>query len=152
MNQLNDITKLFGEDYNNQQIANLVLRDLNTMFKTEVGIISNIKNSIYMVKAASSVYNPGDTFELKDTYCCVVVDTQKPFSIANVGESECTLKKHPLYIKRKIESYLACPLYVGGEFYGTMNFSSSYPRSPFTKKEMGILNRFAREIEKILPL
>ena len=106
-----------------QQIIDLL--DLGTTFlELDVGILSEIDGSTYMVRNVidpTDRINPGDTFELADTYCSLVYDTDGPVSFHSASEGG--IINHPAYKKQGMESYIGAPVFVDDKRYGTLNFS-----------------------------
>ena len=99
-------------------------------FGVDIGILSNIEGNRYRVVhqvCPESVALEDDTeFSFPETYCALTVASDKPFYIEHVGESE--IKNHPAYAAFSLEAYIGVPIRVNGEIYGTLNFSSPYPR------------------------
>jgi len=149
-NFLNIITSVLAEDYTDHQKINIFLKDLNNLFKTDIGIMSKIQDDTYTIIAASSIYIPGDTFELKETYCSLISKSHKMHCIVDIGTSDCSLKKHPLYSKQKIETYIAFPIFIDDDFYGTINFSSKSIREPFLKEEIELLESVSKIVGKLI--
>jgi transcriptional regulator with GAF, ATPase, and Fis domain len=148
-NFLDMVTDILAEDYTAHQKINIFLKDLNNVFKTDIGILSKIQSDTYTIMAASSTYVPGDIFELKETYCSLISESHKMHCIVDIGDSECSLKKHPLYEKQKIETYIAFPIFIDDDFYGTINFSSKNTREPFSKEEIELLESVTKIVEKL---
>ncbi|KXJ61628.1 MAG: hybrid sensor histidine kinase/response regulator, partial [Alteromonas sp. Nap_26] len=107
----------------------------------ETGIVSNIRGEQYSVL---SVVTPGDSipvnslFALPDTYCADVVNAQSHIAYHDINCEPGA--SHPCFAKYTLKSYLAAPVNVSGEFFGTVNFSSLTPRQePFTSIEVDYL-------------
>ncbi len=107
----------------------------------ETGIASNIRGEQYSVL---SVVTPGDSipvnslFALPDTYCADVVNAQSHIAYHDINCEPGA--SHPCFAKYTLKSYLAAPVNVSGEFFGTVNFSSLTPRQePFTSIEVDYL-------------
>ena len=107
----------------------------------ETGIVSNVQGDSYRVL---SVVTPDNdisleaTFALPDTYCADVVKNDAVVAYHNINTSPGA--SHPCFEKYTLKSYLASPVRVHGEFFGTVNFSSLKPReAPFTPLEMDYL-------------
>ncbi|WP_338518926.1 GAF domain-containing protein [Alteromonas gracilis] len=120
----------------------------------EAGIVSSIQGKRYQVLAAytaDSSIEKGAVFDLCDTYCADVVATDAVVSYHNIDSSPGAT--HPCFEKFTLKSYLACPVRVNGEFFGTVNFSSTTSReAPFTSIELDYLLLLAswigNELEK----
>ncbi|PRO67919.1 GAF domain-containing hybrid sensor histidine kinase/response regulator [Alteromonas gracilis] len=107
----------------------------------ETGIVSNIRGEQYSIL---SVVTPGDSipvnslFALPDTYCADVVNAQSHIAYHDINCEPGA--SHPCFAKYTLKSYLAAPVNVSGEFFGTVNFSSLTPRQePFTSIEVDYL-------------
>jgi len=68
----------------------------------------------------------GFILPLNKTYCQFVFLHDKPLSISNFSKSE--YRDHTCYEYAKLESYIAVPIKVHGENFGTVSFSSITPR------------------------
>ena len=107
----------------------------------ETGIVSNIRGDQYSIL---SVVTPGDSipvnslFALPDTYCADVVNAQSHIAYHDINCEPGA--SHPCFAKYTLKSYLAAPVNVSGEFFGTVNFSSLTPRQePFSSIEVDYL-------------
>ena len=107
----------------------------------ETGIVSNIRGDQYSIL---SVVTPGDSipvnslFALPDTYCADVVNVQSHIAYHDINCEPGA--SHPCFAKYTLKSYLAAPVNVSGEFFGTVNFSSLTPRQePFSSIEVDYL-------------
>ncbi|WP_419226916.1 ATP-binding protein [Alteromonas sp. OM2203] len=107
----------------------------------ETGIVSNIRGDQYSIL---SVVTPDDSilvnsfFALPDTYCADVVNAQSHIAYHDINCEPGA--SHPCFAKYTLKSYLAAPVNVSGEFFGTVNFSSLTSRQkPFTSIEVDYL-------------
>ena len=107
----------------------------------ETGIVSNIQGDNYRVLSVITPDNDiplNTTFALPDTYCADVVNSDAVVAYHNIDTAPGA--SHPCFEKYTLKSYLASPVRVHGEFFGTVNFSSLGPRdTPFTPLEMDYL-------------
>ncbi len=95
----------------------------------ENGILSRIEDGVYTIAQAHSVghsIEPGTAFDLAETYCELTLRRNEPMAIHHMALSRWN--KHRCYKKHGLESYIATPIIVDGQTYGTLNFSSSKPR------------------------
>lgn len=119
----NDSAMLLDEKLEN------LLRIGTEILRLETGIVSNIRGDQYSVQ---SVVTPGDSipedakFSLCDTYCADVASAGSVVAYHNIDIQPGA--SHPCFEKYTLKSYLAAPIHVFGEFYGTVNFSSLSPR------------------------
>ncbi len=123
-------------------------------FNLSTGILSHIYNGRYTVisaRAADHSIQPGDIYQLDETYCQVTMEELAPVGFEHAGKSRWA--SHPCYQSSKIEAYLGAPVMVDGSAYGTLNFSSPDPReASFTSVEKNLLRLMAQwvgtEIER----
>lgn len=96
------------------------------------------------------IFNPGDSFPLKDTYCAAVCETDDVITYTNVGKIQ-EMQLHPVYVLLQLESYIGVPIRCKGETCGTLNFSSTDIREQaFTEQEIKQVTELARIIEGLL--
>ncbi len=125
-----------------------VLTMLADYFGLEFGLISRIQQDDYYVEhvlARNNEVKAGDHFDYSHTYCSHVYFADGPRGFHCVGESE--INTHPCYSKFKLEAYIGAPIFVEGERYGTLNFSSASPRAKsFSKVEYKLIELVAQWI------
>lgn len=74
---------------------------------------------------------PNRGTDFTDTFCSLVYEADDTVAFHNPEDGD--VKDHPSYQDLGLEAHLGEPLMVGGERYGTLNFSSPDPREiPFT--------------------
>jgi len=101
------------------------------------GIVSHISADQYTILAVqpeNSGFASGDVIALGDTYCARVVDTQALVAVEHAGRST-EFARHPVYDQMKLEAYIAAPIRVNGELYGTLNFSDTQVKRPGFSEE-----------------
>jgi PAS domain S-box-containing protein len=117
----------------------------------DIGILSTIEGTEYTVEQVETPddsIQPGEQFDLGETFCERVVDSKALVTVANAGSE---MANHPAYRAQGLESYIGTPIVVDGERYGTLNFSQTAPRErPFTESERTIVRIFAQWIGKEL--
>ncbi|MBD2296090.1 response regulator [Anabaena sphaerica FACHB-251] len=116
-------------------------------FDMELGILGHIDdNQCYHVLLAQTPDNSlqsGDTFDIRQTFCNEVINTDAPITIIHAGASEWC--KHPAYQIFKIEAYIGIRIMIGGKLYGALSFSSRKPRQkPFKSGEKELLMLMAQ--------
>ncbi len=97
------------------------------IFRQTTGIISKIEGSSYTIEAIHTdlpALYKGQQFDLKDTYCEQVVTQNKTIAMGNVGAME-GMAHHPAYTNLNLKSYIGTLIFVNGEPFGTLNFSST---------------------------
>lgn len=118
-------------------------------FQLNLGILAEITGDRYQVMEvytqatesgmASVPIQQGDTFPLGQTYCQKTLASKDPVSVEQAGASE-EWRGHPCYLSTHLEAYIATAIWVGDRLYGTLNFSSLYPRQTvFTQEEKKFL-------------
>lgn len=104
------------------------------LFNSEFGLLGQIRNNQYEIMAAqspNSTLKQGNTFEVKQTLCCEVLDTDEPLTIEYVGASRW--RNHVAYRMFQMESYIGTRVLVDGQVYSTLSFSSHSPRTEVFK-------------------
>ena len=114
----------------------------------DMGIVSHIEGDSYeILYVAGTGQCPiqGTSFPYKDTFCALTYQASNVQAFFNVGQSE--LATHPCYHQFQMNSYIGVPLYVDGERYGTVNFSSLQPREePFSEAEKSFIRMISQWI------
>jgi signal transduction histidine kinase len=83
--------------------------------------------------------NSGTVLPLHKTFCSVTYHSTESIAISNAAKSEHA--NSPYYEFAQLESYIAAIIYVNGKKYGTVNFSSRFPRrNPFTDTDKDLVN------------
>jgi len=116
------------------------------LLSMEIGIISQITFNIYTILSIvpnAKGMHPGQTFSLEKTYCAWVVEKAAPMAIECVGMMPVAAT-HPVYLNAKLESYIAAPIWVDGQIYGTLNFTHPDVRSvAFTREDIQLVELLA---------
>ncbi|MEM8702801.1 MAG: diguanylate cyclase, partial [Pseudomonadota bacterium] len=114
-------------------------------FDLPVGIISHVIDESYTITHAHSpgdTVQPGQSFELQDTFCTLTLQADEPIATGHAGQSE--FAGHPCYKLFDIETYIGAPLLVDGIVHGTINFTGRDIRKrPFTSADVQIIRQFA---------
>jgi len=95
-------------------------------FNLDIGILSKIEGDVYTVEYCQSrgeAIDPGLVFSLEKTYCHLTV--HKGDVVCETEMKASAYANHPCYSQFRLETYIAVPVYVRGELYGTLNFSSA---------------------------
>jgi len=126
------------------------------VFGLETGIVSQITaDHIYHVCDVVSpleMLSKGQEFELDETYCREVIKSQKVLGFPEVGKLHY-MNCHPVYQNLKLEAYLAAPIVVGDELFGTLNFTSRYRRERgFSRHEHDLILLMANSIGSFILL
>ena len=95
-----------------------------------LGIVSRVENDTYTVfscYAPDGAIRDGMQFALQDTYCSETLKRDELLALEHIGESD--YRGHPCYQQTRLEAYIGAPIYVSGQRWGTVNFSSGQPYS-----------------------
>jgi GAF domain-containing protein len=99
-------------------------------FGMEMGIFARITGNAYTVMQihndSAAKVKPGDTFDLRSTFCMLVCATRDMVCQADVRNSEWS--DHPAYRDSLLGAYFGVPIVVRGEIFGALDFSSSQPQ------------------------
>jgi diguanylate cyclase (GGDEF)-like protein len=99
-------------------------------FGVEIGILPHIVDNnyrvVHQVSPDTVPLTDDSQFDLPETYCAVTIAANEPVGFEHVAESE--INTHPAYKAFALEAYIGIPITVEGAPYGTLNFSSPYPR------------------------
>ena len=139
LHELYSISSSIHQDFDSR--LDRLLRLGCQRFDMEIGILSNINGDEYKVVDAVSPdgkLEKGTVFPLGKTYCQITINNEEPVSYTYMARSE--MQTHPAYVEFKLEAYIGTRILVGGELYGTLNFSSPTPRDKeFTQGEEDFL-------------
>lgn len=115
-------------------------------FGMAIGILCHIDGERYAVAhviAPGGEVTQGDTFALADTYCHDTLRARAPLGFEHASAGPW--RQHPCYQKFGLEAYLGVPVRVGGQVYGTLNFSDFKPRAaPFTTVDHELIQLMAQ--------
>jgi len=119
----------------------------------DTGIISHIVGNTYTVYLCESKdigIPTGTEFELADTYCSDVIAEGKTKYYRDVAKITAMLK-HPCYLNTQLRAYIGTPLRVGGQIWGTLNYSSLSPHKlEYSEEEIAFLEQQAQTVSSLL--
>ncbi|MBI3775779.1 MAG: response regulator, partial [Gammaproteobacteria bacterium] len=96
----------------------------------------------YAYSALGESAMPGTVMRLADTFCSMTVSAEQPLAISYAAQSPYADQR--CYLASGIESYIAAPVRMAGEVYGTVSFSSHLPRMlPFESRDIDLVNLIA---------
>lgn len=131
-----------------EEQVNRALQEGLAMLQLDLGIVSNIVGNNYTILFFSPFDAPlekNQTFDLNTTYCSLTVKNKDVIAIDHMANS--IYSGHPCYSSFSLESYIGVPIFVEGLTYGTLNFSSTVPRStPFTEEDKNFVRLMGRWI------
>ena len=125
---LKKISPLASSDLS-KYLEQLLVLGLKT-FKATNGFVSNIVDQDYFVRAfvgSLDGVKPGVKFALQDTICNIIACERKSFVFDDLSSEE--IQNHPIVPKVEFASYIGAPIFVYGEFYGSISFVSDKVRS-----------------------
>jgi signal transduction histidine kinase/ActR/RegA family two-component response regulator len=112
----------------------------------EFGIVSRITEEIYRIIVQTS---PPDTladnqeFPLGSTYCSTTLALNELLAITDAANS--AYAGHPCFKDFQLAAYIGMPVYVDGQIFGTLNFSSPRARSrDFDPSDLEFVRMLAR--------
>lgn len=113
----------------------------------ETGVVSRITGDDYTVHwhftRMEGTLSNGNTLPLERTYCSLMLATGQVLAIDHMAQSPHRVQE--CYRAFGLESYLAAPVWIDGEIFGTISFSSRNPRTrPFTASEKMFVTLLAR--------
>lgn len=123
------------------EMLKLGCRLLNLEIAKVCQIDTDKKTNTFLYTHAPEAYgvNPGISLPLDKTFCSVTFASEEAIAINNTGKSEHADSKY--YEFSQLESYIAANIHVRGEKFGTVNFSSRYPRlKAFTDTDKDLVN------------
>ena len=128
-----------------------ILRTGCTLLGLQMGKVGRVdlqqnKSTVLAVHApADSTLKLGDTLPLDKTYCIIPSLSKRPFAVDHAAESKW--RNLPCYTFSGMESYIAAPIWVNQDFFGTISYASRIPRSqPFVETDMDLVQLMGRWI------
>ncbi len=117
------------------------------------GLVSRIRDSDYQVLASlhrRDRPDPVQHLSLANTFCYRVVESNQTLAVHNVSRDPA-LREDSAYQTLGVEAYLAAPIPVRGQAFGTLNFSALQPRNtPFANDEIEFVELMAGTIGQSL--
>lgn len=116
------------------------------------GVISQISGDDYKVHIQFSAQGQRDipaATPLAKTYCSLTMSRGDVVAEDDIPASE--YRQHPAYLLTQIESYIGVPLWIKGEIYGTLCFSSRKTRHhPYDSLDQDFVRLLARWISSVV--
>lgn len=145
LNKLHTITS--SRQLSFKERVDEILKLGNDLFKLPIGIFSKIQGNEYTIRQAThpdDLLDEGMTFNLEGTYCSHVYAANDVQGFNHVSQSR--ISTHPCFKNFGLEAYIGCPIFVDGERYGTLNFSSDSPCRPFVRQDFELVKLFSNWI------
>ncbi|WP_455199849.1 ATP-binding protein [Kaarinaea lacus] len=92
----------------------------------KINPVENTNTFLHTVSPEDFNVFPGTKVALEKTFCSLVFENDSPIALDSVRNSKYST--YPCYEFSHLESYIAAPIYINGERYGTVNFSSRRSR------------------------
>lgn len=119
------------------QKIQMVLEEAAAYFGLTFGLLGKVDGDEYTVEFSSDdvvTSVPGTQYAFEHTYCWHVMNANEVKSFNDVANSE--FAHQACYKTFGLEAYIGAPLFVNGERYGALSFSSRTPRAePFTRRD-----------------
>ncbi len=137
------VSSMVDTDFDTQVMTMLQLGcqllNLNVARVCQINLNQDANTILYVHAPTNRGLKPGTTISVKKTLCSVVFNSETVVSISKVSESKHLKKLSPN--KFLPESYIAAPISVHGNKFGTVNFSSAIERKiPFTDTDKDLVN------------
>jgi hypothetical protein len=130
-----------------------VLKLLRTHLDLELGILARVEDNryeVFAIDAPGMDLEVGARFDLASTYCEHTITRNYVTSFHYAGQDN-EWQRHPAYSLFKLEAYIGVSVTVGGECFGTLNFSRSSPRKePFSLGDHELITVTGQWISKEL--
>ena len=130
-------------------LCDAILEAGRKRFGAMLGIVSHIHNASYDVVAVSSltgIPKVGDAYPLDAVYCREVFQTKRTVALTEINGVP-GMRLHPLYDTVPCEFYISSPIFVEGEVWGTLNFTSLEMRDvPFSNEDIIFMEELANSI------
>ena len=123
------------------------------MLGMPTGIISQVRQDSYTIQSVQSNLSSleaGQVFDLRNTYCAAVIQEQKTITYTDVSALP-EMTHHPVYQTMQLKSYIGTPIFVNGDIFGTLNFSSTQAKEiDFEPHERELVELMAQSIGRFI--
>ena len=148
---LNEIASLPAVEFEEQLRRSLILgaRHLGMQY----GIISRVKNTDYTILVQISPdarFSDGQQLPLQQTPCGITLADGDVVAVQRFTDSE--FANHPAHTVLQLQSYIGVPLWVEGDVYGTVSFSSGSAAraTPFDAQDKDFMRLLARWMGSVI--
>jgi signal transduction histidine kinase len=151
MDEIFKITSIISK--NSENTLSEILKVACAALGTEIGIISNIKDDVYVVYEFYAVDDSTnfkeELFKTQDTYCDIAIKENKVVAINDFTTSE--YKNHPCFDIFKLQSYIGVPIKFNEYEVGTLSFSSSGTKTPsFSQSDKDLVQYLGQWVSNFL--
>ncbi|WP_423823737.1 diguanylate cyclase [Salinisphaera sp. SPP-AMP-43] len=136
-----------------EQTQRAILELGRSYFAMPLGLVSNIDDHTFEIREAIDVNDEthsGDIHPTAETFCSEIVARRGPYATDRLNDS--AMCEHPAFRRFGLGSYIGAPLYLKGDFIGTIAFCSPRSTGGFTDEHLKIVAMFAQwlshEIER----
>jgi diguanylate cyclase (GGDEF)-like protein len=138
------ITSHYGQGFERQITKTLELGCDH--FGLEIGLLTRIIGDrveiLHLVAPDGAGIAEHDVFPLEETLCSLVLEAKNPVGFSHLSRS--VYRTHPGHLAFGSESYLGAPVFVEGELFGTVCFTSTAPRKvSFTEVDFDTIRLMA---------
>jgi diguanylate cyclase (GGDEF)-like protein len=128
-----------------------ILQEGCELFDEDIGIVSEIKGSTYIVRhvyTTDGSIQQGQVFEADETFCAITLQKNGPVAVADLRNSEW---KHHQCLRTGLRSYVGVPIIVEDRPFGTLNFASRNPKPvPFHEIDIEFVETLGNWVSMIL--
>lgn len=113
-------------------------------FRLTIGCVSSVEGDRYTITHIvdpDGDVKPGMTFDLADTYCKYIMETDRPVGFHQFSKTHSKL--HSCFVHFGLEDFIGAPIYVDGVRTGTITFSSPLSIKPIGAQDLEIIDLFA---------
>ena len=117
----------------------------------ELGLVSRVNHGVLFLLAhnAPGLMKHNQSFPLEQTYCSITIAAADVVAISPFLQS--AYASHPCYQAFGFQSYIGVPLWVHGELYGTVSFSSKVPlQAGFDRNDKVFVKLLARWVGGVI--
>lgn len=147
---LNEIASLPAVEYDEQLRRSLMLGASH--LGMQFGIISRIRDDAYTVSVQvcpNGEFHDGQELALEQTPCAITLNDGDVVAIQRMSDS--AYAQHPAHTEFHLESYIGVPLWVEGDVYGTVSFSSLSARHlTFDAQDKDFMRLLARWMGSVI--
>ena len=135
-----------------ERFDEVLLRGTRELLVT-LGVLAHIENDRYelvAVQSNSGAYVRGEQYSLGNSFCREVMLREDIVTEIKVDKSPLSLH-HPLYRSLPLECFIGAPVYMHGELWGSLDFSSMAQRdTPFSEQDIQLVSDLAGEMSELV--
>lgn len=128
-------------------VAEGILDVVAQLLDTRLAVVSRIESTTYTIMAVVDQHHaiqPGQIYDLSDTFCMQMLETGQPLCINDTRHAPASLGAIPNALELNIRSYLGVPLSMAdGRVFGSLWAADTTARK-FSDHDVALLQLFAR--------